>query len=242
MTIHRLYLSVILAGTCILCSPSYGVTPNQTSAEMLRVIAKTVQSNYLIYLPEGYQDMDEKWPLLLFLHGSGERGTDLDSVAAWGPPRMIADGHTFPFIVVSPQCPPDQWWSEDVLVAMLDDLVERYQVDEDRIYVTGLSMGGYGTWNLAAAVPDRLAAIVPICGGGSPDLASRIKDIPTWAFHGAKDEAVLLSESTKMVNALYSVGSNVHFTVYPEAGHVDAWKKAYADPALWEWLEKQRRP
>ena len=88
----------------------------------------------------------------------------------------------------------------------------------------------------------RLAAIVPICGGGSPDLASRIKDIPTWAFHGAKDEAVLLSESTKMVNALYSVGSNVHFTVYPEAGHVDAWKKAYADPALWEWLEKQRRP
>lgn len=215
--------------------------PRQEPGFMQRTVTKTVESHYLLYLPDNYEKSKRKWPLLLFLHGSGSRGTELDSIKIDGPPRMIAEGHKFPFVVVSPLCPAGERWTKDVLVALLDEIVETHRVDEDRIYVTGLSMGGYGTWTLAEAVPDRLAAIVPICGGGNPDKADRIKNIPTWVFHGAKDPVVDLSRSTKMVNALYSVGADVRFTVYPEGGHVDAWRNAYADPALWSWLESQVR-
>lgn len=208
---------------------------------MRRVIQRTVECRYLLYLPEGYERSSRSWPLLIFLHGAGERGAVLDSVKVHGPPMMIAQGHQFPFVVVSPQCPSDEWWTGDVLVALLDELVETYRVDKDRVYVTGLSMGGFGTWAMAAAIPDRLAAIVPICGGGRPATAEQMKGIAAWVFHGAKDDAVPLAESTKMVSALYSVGADVRFTVYPEAGHVEAWQKAYGDPALWEWLEAQHR-
>jgi predicted peptidase len=213
----------------------------QQVAQMQRVIQKTVASNYLLYLPPTYEESTAQWPLLLFLHGSGERGAELDSVKVHGPPKMIAEGRDFPFIVVSPQCPTGAWWSEDVLTALLDEITETHRVDEARVYVTGLSMGGYGTWRLAQAIPERLAAIVPICGGGDPGKAELISGIPTWVFHGGKDTSVELAESTQMVNALYAVGSDVRFTVYPEAGHVEAWVNAYADEALWTWLARQHR-
>src|SRR6185312_8308672 len=120
---------------------------------------------YLIYQPADY-DKQDKWPLLLFLHGAGERGDDLELVKKHGPPKLAAEGKDFPFIVVSPQCPKDRWWEPIELVALLDDIGSKYKVDADRIYVTGLSMGGFGTWRLAFYAPDRFAAIAPICGGG----------------------------------------------------------------------------
>lgn len=208
---------------------------------MNQVIEKTVASDYLLYLPPGSDDSPEQWPLLLFLHGSGERGTDLNLVKLHGPPKMITEGRDFPFIVVSPQCPIGEWWSVDVLNALLDEVIEKYRVDETRIYVTGLSMGGYGTWRFAQAYPERIAAIVPISGGGDTSTVERIRNIPTWVFHGAKDTSVELVESTDMVNALYAVGSDVRFTVYPDAEHVETWEKAYAEEALWNWLAQQSK-
>ena len=124
-----------------------------------------VRIDYLLYLPSDYEK-NESWPLLLFLHGSGERGDDLEKVKKHGPPKLIEAGKQFPFVVVSPQCPKDRRWEPIELVALLDDLITRYKIDQDRIYVTGLSMGGFGTWRLAAYAPEKIAAIAPVCGGG----------------------------------------------------------------------------
>jgi len=212
----------------------------QQAQHFEREITITVRLNYLLYLPAGYDADKKPWPLLVFLHGSGERGSDLENVKIHGPPKLIAEGKQFPFIVVSPQAPRRRW-DPVTLNALLDDVIAKYRVDKDRIYLTGLSMGGAGTWTLAGAYPDRFAAIVPICGGGDPADAPKLKDIPVWVFHGAKDEAVPLSRSEEMVKALREAGAKtVEFTVYPEAGH-DSWSEAYADPKLYEWLLKQHR-
>jgi predicted peptidase len=212
----------------------------QQAQHFEREITITVTLNYLLYLPAGYDTDQKAWPLLVFLHGSGERGSDLEHVKVHGPPKLIAEGKQLPFIVVSPQAPRRRW-DPVTLNALLDDLVLKYRVDKERIYLTGLSMGGAGTWTLAGAYPDRFAAIVPICGGGDPADAPKLKDIPVWVFHGAKDEAVPLSRSEEMVKALREAGAkSVGITVYPDAGH-DSWTETYANPMLYEWLLRQRR-
>ncbi len=200
-----------------------------------------VKLNYLLYLPKGYDEgQNKKWPLVLFLHGAGESGDNLQKVKAHGPPALVAKGQDFPFILVSPQS-PGRGWNPDTLNALLDDVVEHYQVDPDRIYLTGLSMGGYGTWTLAAAHPDRFAAIAPICGGGNPKDAFKLKDIPTWVFHGGKDNVVPLGRSTEMVEALEAADAReVKFTVYPDAGH-DSWTETYNNPEFFEWLLSHKR-
>ena len=202
---------------------------------------ETTEMHFLLYLPPAYNGSEENWPLLLFLHGAGERGVDLEQVKVHGPPKMIAQGRDFPFVVISPQCPEDVWWSIDALHALLDEVVETHRIDKSRIYVTGLSMGGYGSWGLAYTYPETFAAVVPICGGGEPEKTPLMKEIPSWVFHGAKDEIVPLVRSQEMVDALEEAGGNVRFTVYPEAGHVGAWENAYGDPELWEWLEEQKK-
>ena len=148
-----------------------GVAPGRQEAQKLDRSIK-VTLGYLLYLPKDYAQKDS-WPLMLFLHGAGERGNDLQRVKLHGPPKLIAADKEFPFIVVSPQCPKDRWWEPFELTALLDEIVERHKVDQDRIYVTGLSMGGFGTWSLAAYTPDRFAALVPICGGGEAYAAKR---------------------------------------------------------------------
>ncbi len=198
-----------------------------------------VQMGYLLYLPKDYEKQ-ASWPLLLFLHGGGERGNDLDLVKVHGPPKLIAAGKEFPFIVVSPQCPKDRWWEPIELVALLDEIGRKYKVDADRIYVTGLSMGGFGTWRLAAFAPHRFAAIAPICGGGETYWTKQLAHLPTWAFHGAKDEGVPLERSTAMVDALKKEGGNPKLTVYPDAGH-DSWTETYNNPEFYEWLLTQKR-
>jgi predicted peptidase len=189
-----------------------------------------VELRYWLYLPKEYTRKDP-WPLLLFLHGAGERGDDLEVVKKHGPPKKIAAGEQFPFIVVSPQCPKDDRWQPAALSELLDDLAKNYKVDQDRIYVTGLSM---------AHSPGRFAAIVPICGGGDPERAKDISHIPVWVFHGAKDTAVSLKRSEDMVEALKAAGGSPKFTVYPEAGH-DSWTESYNNPDLYKWLLQQKR-
>lgn len=206
-----------------------------------RTITKTVTINYLLYLPPDYDDAgDKRWPVMLFLHGAGERGDDLEKVRAHGPPKLVAEGRDFPFIIVSPQCPQDIWWDLVALDVLLYEVIEKHIVDEDRIYVTGLSMGGFGTWNLALTSPHRFAAIAPVCGGGNPHRISLIKHLPVWVFHGAKDSVVPVQKSEEMVEALKACGGDVRFTVYPEADH-DSWTATYNNPELYEWLLQHRR-
>jgi len=202
-------------------------------------VTKTLSCQYLLYLPED-SSTAKPWPLVLFLHGAGERGADLELVKKHGIPKLVAAGKAFPFIAVSPQCPPDIWWDTEVLAALLDDLAARYPVDPDRVYVTGLSMGGFGTWELLARYPDRFAAAAPICGGGIPHLAKRFTHVPVWAFHGAKDPVVPLRESQEMVDALKAGGADVQFTVYPDAQH-DSWTETYDNPAFYQWLLSHKR-
>lgn len=194
------------------------------------------QLGYWLYLPKDYQpEGDKKFPLLLFLHGSGERGSDLDKVLIHGPPKLIAAGKDFPFIVVSPQCPEQQTWNTDVLSRLLDELQKEHAVDSRRIYVTGLSMGGFGTWSLAASTPFRFAAIAPICGGGRPEWSYQLKNLPISVYHGDQDQGVKLERSQEMVDAIKAAGGDVQLTVYPGVGH-DSWTQTYDNPKFYEWL------
>ena len=188
-----------------------------------------------------YGTAGKKWPLVLFLHGAGERGKDLARVKVHGPPMLVEKGKRFPFILVSPQCPKEVWWDAEGLNALLDEIVAKYAVDEGRVYVTGLSMGGYGTWDLAIKYPDRFAAIAPICGGGTPYRAARkLKQMPIWVFHGGADPVVPIQNAQMMVEALKRAGATPRFTVYPGCGH-DSWTQTYNNPAFYGWLLSQNR-
>lgn len=200
--------------------------------------------SYLLHVPSDYATSPRKrYPLMLFLHGAGERGSDVKKVAKHGPPREVRRGADLPFIIISPQCPTNTWWTAhlDVLTALLDDVMSRYRVNGRRVYLTGLSMGGYGTWALAALHPERFAAIAPVCGGGDPKTAPQLRDMPTWVFHGAKDEIVPISESQKMVDALFAVDNPARFTVYPTLKH-DSWTRTYANPELYHWMLQHLLP
>ena len=231
----KLYLLVFLM---IVTRPILGdeMSSSQKPARLDRPFK--VSLNYLLYLPQDYKQK-ESWPLLLFLHGAGERGDNLDLVKVHGPPKLIAAGKEFPFIVASPQCPTDQWWQAVELTALLDEIVEKHKVDESRIYVTGLSMGGFGAWSLASYTPKRFAAIMPICGGGETHWTKTFAHLPVWAFHGAKDTAVPLERSEKMVEALKKSGGEPKLTIYPDVAH-DSWTETFANPAVYEWLLGQK--
>ncbi|HEV7505215.1 MAG TPA: PHB depolymerase family esterase [Thermoanaerobaculia bacterium] len=202
-------------------------------------ITKKVSTRYLLYLPEGYDPAGKTWPLVLFLHGSGERGADLAAVSRQGLPKLMG-GRSFPFILVAPQVPEGELWSADVLKALLDDLQTRLRVDPDRVYLTGLSMGAFGAWDLTIANPDRFAALLVISGGGNPVEVCRLKNVPVWIFHGRKDDVIPVSWAEELGRRLERCAGNVKVTIYPDAGH-DAWTRTYADPAVLEWLLAQRR-
>lgn len=203
---------------------------------------ENLQLDYLQYLPEGYEESGEqRWPLVIFLHGSGERGDKLDAVKIHGPPMLAEKGREFPFILIAPQCPTGSWWSWEPMMPLIEHLELTLRIDADRIYLTGLSMGGYGTWALATRYPEKFAAIAPICGGGVPYLTTLIPKLPVWAFHGGKDKGVPLDESQRLIDALHRSGnSNAWLTIYPEAGH-NSWIQAYATDTLYEWMLDQKR-
>ncbi len=197
---------------------------------------------YLMYLPKNYDPAKEAMPLMLFLHGRGESNGPLSLVAKWGPPMIVASGEDFPFILVSPQCPREDFWSSPVqekrLVELLDHVTSSYKVDTTRVYLTGLSMGGYGSWRLAADHPERFAAVVPVCGGGKPEDAEKLKALPIWVFHGDQDGAVPIKRSIEMVDAINAAGSDkIRFTTLEHIGH-NSWSAAYATPELYEWMLK----
>ncbi|MBH8551306.1 prolyl oligopeptidase family serine peptidase [Nostocaceae cyanobacterium CENA357] len=196
--------------------------------------------NYLLFLPDRQKTPEQLIPTIIFLHGAAERGFNLENVKRQGIPQIVEEHPNFPFIVISPQCLPGQYWSVPPLSILLDQAIASYPIDGDRIYLTGLSMGGYGTWRWATTEPQRFAAIAPVCGGDNPLKARNLKNLPVWAFHGAQDHVVPLRESGNMVSVLQACGGNVKFTVYPEADH-DSWTQTYNNPELYEWFLQHRR-
>jgi len=248
----RTIVSVVCAAYVLglVVSAAQEMKDPQQARSLKRKIAKTVAAEYLIYLPKDYHARSKtRWPLILFLHGAGERGANLSKVAVHGPPKLAKQGRDFPFILVSPQCPANQRWDNDVLLALLDEIEERYSVDKSRVYLTGLSMGGYGTWSLGLTHPERFAAIAPICGGGDlivlllgdPKKVAALKSLGVWAFHGGKDPVVPLAESERMIDTLKRTGcKDVELTVYPEAQH-DSWTETYNNPRLYDWFLAHQR-
>ncbi|MCC7004118.1 MAG: dienelactone hydrolase family protein [Gemmatimonadaceae bacterium] len=207
---------------------------------------------YLWYAPESYRKSStEQTPLLVFLHGSGEKGngtTELNRVRVHGPPRLVHEGREFPFIVVSPQLPTSQGgWSSGLVKQLIDTLQSRFRVDASRIYVTGLSLGAMGTWSFALAHPTVAAAVVPIAGSGNPGSACNMRNVPVWAFHGDNDGTVNISGSRSMIDALNACvpqpGETPRFTVYAGVGH-DSWTRTYSGSAghdVYAWLLTHRR-
>ncbi|MBN1293020.1 MAG: prolyl oligopeptidase family serine peptidase [Candidatus Latescibacteria bacterium] len=200
-----------------------------------KTVSKHITGGYLLFLPKDYEKEKKQWPTILFLHGAGERGDDLGILGRIALPMVLEERDDFPFIVISPQCPKDQRWSNEFLITLLDDIIAQYRVDTDRIYLTGLSMGGYGTWSLAFEYPDRFAALAPVCGGGNRYLVYTIKDVPVWVFHGELDTSVPVERGKEMVETLEKIGGNVKATFYPGRGH-DCWHETYNDPILYEWF------
>ena len=234
LTTSLLLTALASTGLAQTASPSA-----QQSKHFEKVITIKASLDYLLFLPQGYEKSNKQWPLMLFLHGAGESGHDLAKVKVHGPPKVVETKPDFPFILVSPQS-PGRGWNPDLLNGLLDDVIQNYRVDTNRVYLTGLSMGGFGTWELAAAHPERFAAIAPICGGGNSKDAQKLARLPIWVFHGAKDPTVPLARSQEMVDALKAVGANVKFTVYPEAQH-DSWTETYNNPEFYQWLLEQKR-
>ncbi len=280
-----------LALCAVLLAPLALSAAPQTVQSFQRTVTKQVGYRYLLSLPEGYDATAAKtWPLLVFLHGSGERGADTWLVAKHGPPKLLHGDAPLPlatppaanakgkaadtppaapetpeararreaaaralrenFIVVSPQLPAGPTsWDDDGILALVDEIAARHRVDTRRVYLTGLSLGGYGAWSAGIKHPERFAAIVPVCGGGSAaDIRRGLREnkpaltsLAIWAFHGAKDPAVPVAESEAMVVALKKAGvTDLQFTVYPEAKH-DSWTETYANPEIYAWLLKHRR-
>ena len=233
-------LAALLLGTAAL----HGQSPDRQSAESFESeVTLKVSYRYLLSLPEGYEAAKEKrWPLIIFLHGAGERGQDLEMLKKHGPPKLIAAGQSIPAVVVSPQCAPGSIWNPHAVHALTQAMMGKHRVDPDRVYLTGLSMGGFGTWETAMEYPQTYAALIPICGGVGVRfiMADRIQHIPEWIFHGAKDSVVPPAFSEQMHKILSKLGTPVQLTVYPDAQH-DSWTATYDNPEVWAWLLKQKR-
>ncbi len=240
MKIHKHHLIAGILMLLISFTLNDQLSAQKQRAMKTSVVRKTSLS-YLSWFPADYKSQKEKrFPLLIFLHGSGERGTDIQKVKTWGPPSFVEQRPDFPFIVVSFQCPEGQWWNVDDLDGTLRKLLKKYRIDPDRVYLTGLSMGGFGTWDWASTYPKRFAAIAPVCGGGDDMFAGELKYVPVWAFHGQDDPVVPVNRTTQMVEAVNKKGGNAKMTIYPGVGH-DSWKKAYADEELYKWLLEHSR-
>jgi predicted peptidase len=226
------------------CAPMFAPMPAAapvTTAERLRLPDGQPPIRAWVSLPRGYDERAAiTWPLLVFLHGSGECGDDLQKVRFHGPPKHAAAGREYPFILCSPQLETDDRWPPDRLHALLAALRARWRIDAARITATGLSLGGHGVWDWAAAFPSDLAAIAPVCGHGTPAAVCRARQVPVRAYHGDADTVVPLADQKACVDALRACGGQADFIVYPGVGH-GAWEPAYEDPVLVSWLMQQAR-
>lgn len=194
--------------------------------------------NYLYYAPK---NADAPLPLVVYIHGAGSRGDSLSQMGLAGPVKEIETGRSLPAMVVAPQCHADHWFELfETLSEFIDAMRHDPRVDIKRVYVTGGSMGGFTTWQMACTHPDWFAAAVPVCGGGQEWYAYRLKGMPVWAFHGLLDPVVPVEESVKMARAAQKAGADVRLTIYPDVHH-EAWERAYADDAMWAWMLAQTR-
>ena len=211
-------------------------------------IIKSVRLKYLLAFPRAYMlDETRKFPLLFSLHGVGERGDNLNDLKRHGLPQFLETRDDFPFIVIAPQCPADSDWSieMDALAELVEESKRICRVDESRVYLTGLSMGGRGALQLAALRPQQFAALVPICPSRPeilkrPERIAQLKSIPMWFFHGAQDTIIPVEHSIRLVDELRAIGAQVQLTIYPDAKH-NAWQRTYANPELYAWLVQQKK-
>ena len=217
---------------------------NKSINEFSTSLNLSVSFKYYIYFPENYYDSDTSFPMVLFLHGSGERGDDIRLVEEHGIPKMINNGHTFPFITVAPQCPKFQRWSEPLysksLIFLVEEIIRNNRVDIGRIYATGLSMGGYGTLSIAKERPDLFSAIVPVCGGMDITNIENLKEIPIWLFHGDADEVVPVENSELIYDLLKPINPDIKITIYKGVDH-NSWDRTYDNKKMYEWMLKQNK-
>ncbi len=245
----RLVLMTLAAAASLAATKAPPAPPQPLPPEGVQTAQPAAPGGYpyQIFVPRGYAaDATQKWPLVIFLHGSGERGTDIELVKKNGPPKIIAQHPGSPFFLVSPQLEdvPDNRWDAAKLDALLTNLRAKYRIDSSRIYLTGLSLGGYGTWDWALKRPDLFAAIVPVAANSENKAADPcvLKDMPIWAFHGDQDDVVDPLQGFAIVKAVDACKGSVRprMTVYPQMTH-GSWEPAYDDPAMWRWLLEQRR-
>jgi predicted peptidase len=253
---NRLYLRLAALFVALLAASSVYAKKPETGFLDRTVVVQGTSYKYQVFVPENWSPK-QKWPVILFLHGAGERADDGLIQTQVGIGKVIREHRDrFPAIVVLPQCRKNIWWAQspmdDVAIASLEAATKEFHGDKNRTYLTGLSMGGYGTWYLAGKYPGRFAAIAPICGGILvPDMArvqppedvtpytEAAKKIgnktPTWIFHGGDDPVVPVTESQRMNAAMNALGGEVHYTEYPGVGH-DSWLKAYDDADFLKWM------
>lgn len=219
-------------------------TQQQRQTAQVLDLTDGAKLHYWLYQPQGEKVESRKFPLVLFLHGAGERGDNLDKVLQHGPPMQIKKGKDFDAYVVSPQCPQKAWWGGGMckqLDALITQICADHPIDASRIYITGLSMGGMGTMAMVQDYPERFAAAIPICGRGDVAQAAAMKDVPMWFFHGDADKTVPPTGTTQMVEAIKAAGgTKVKETLYPGVGH-NSWTRTYDNPEVYEWLFKQRK-
>ena len=205
------------------------------------VAQKSTTYPYLAYLPNGYDKSNAKvWPLIIYLHGSSCKGNNLERLKKYGPPFYLERGMDVDAIVISPQCPSNKNWTAGTwFESFYKELKDKYNIDPSRVYLTGMSLGGFGTWDIASRYPEYFAAIMPLCGGGKTTMVETLKDIPTWVFHGDLDRKVSLKRSEQMVDALQEIGSKPIFSVLKGQGH--SIQKVYSDQNIYKWLLSQHK-
>ena len=192
---------------------------------------------YNVIFPQNYNKGQQKdWPLILFLHGASERGNNITILKKHGPPK-VAKKMKLPFVILAPQCDHEEYWETKKVIKLLDLAIEQHSVNPKKVYLTGLSMGGFGTWQVASHYSERFAAIAPVCGGGTKQIANNLVNMPIWIFHGEKDDIIPVTKSIEMAEALERAGNKVKLTIYPNVGH-DSWTQTYHNPELYDWFQK----
>ncbi len=228
--IPRLTISLVFI-TCLL-------------SNLFSQIKEKTNYDYLIYLPSNYSIEPKEYPLVIYLHGGSQKGNDLNKLKTYGLPYLVDKGMNFDFIIASPQCPDNKYWSTDNWFdSLFINIKSKYRIDTSRIYLTGISMGGYGVFITAMDFPDKFAALLPLCGGCNDSDTNRIcnlKDIPIWAFHGTADDKIPIKETERIVDALEKCGSNVKFTQIENEGHYIQYLYE-TNPEIYNWMLQQRK-
>jgi predicted peptidase len=248
-SVSRVFIQIAVAALLVIeTTRAADEVPAERKGVGRVIVVKSARMPYLAITPVGFRTQS-RWPLILFLHGSEQRGTDLNLVKLNGPPKYALNHPGFPFVVVAPQLASGKIWDGDAVAGLVKQLIARFRIDPARVYLTGLSTGGYGVWSAAMEHPERFAAVAPVAGGGNtvfPKHAegaqlSALRSLGVWAFHGGSDSIVDPNESQRMIGELQKIGApDVRVTIFPGAPH-DVWSRVYDNAALYEWFLQHQR-